>query len=102
VFIISLSDYFFRFLGTDFIFITAARLLPQGNTTQDEFPNHDLYSFISQTATNCPRKWLTALGDEIRLMDNAMKAPTLTLHGSYIRALNIILKFSKLLLEVIK
>ena len=56
MFIISLSDYFFRFLGTDFIFITAARLLPQGNTTQDEFPNHDLYSFISQTATNCPRK----------------------------------------------
>lgn len=35
-------------------------------------------------------------------MYNATKAPTLTLHGSYIRALNIILKFSELLLEVIK
>jgi hypothetical protein len=31
-----------------------------------------------------------------------MKAPTLTLHGSYIGALDIILEFSKLFLEVVK
>jgi hypothetical protein len=35
-------------------------------------------------------------------MLNTMEAPTLTLHGSYIRALNIVLKFGELLLEFIK
>src|ERR1700730_13789442 len=33
---------------------------------------------------------------------NATKAATLTLHGSYVSALNIIFKFDNLLLEIIK
>jgi len=33
---------------------------------------------------------------------NATKAATLTLHGSYVRALDIIFKFGNLVLEIIK
>jgi len=49
-----------------------------------------------------PPAQLRALGNEVKPVFNAMKVSMLTLHCSYIRALNIILKFGNLLLEIIK